>query len=85
MKIYFVLVLMSTFILSNDKSNFTLINKDDTKAVLLFESDDLQYEKDGKYTKINNKILKTIDKGLPELPKYTFSYGINPTKIYEVT
>ena len=81
---YFILTVLCSLALSNN-SNFNLISKTNDKVVISFEIDNLSYIDEGDYTKINNSKLKTIDKGLPELPKYTFNYGIDPSKTYEVT
>ena len=80
----FGILLFGAIIAENNKG-FTLKNKNDSEAIVSFFNEDVEYIKIGEYTHIIGSDTKTIDNGLPELPTFSFSYGINPYKDYEVS
>lgn len=80
---YFVLLFIAFTNAENNKG-FVVKEKTTSEVVLRFSNEEIEYfNKDG-YTHISGPTTKTIDNGLPELPKYTASYGINPSRNYVV-
>ena len=81
----YILPLMVLSILpANDKADFILLEKSTDKATIVFTNEEVKTEKNGIYEKFLNYQTVTLDDGLPELPKYTLNYGLNPFKEYRV-
>ena len=83
-KLYLILII-STFLFSDNFQSFTLDSKEANKVVISFQNKEIETKVDKGYKKFINTQTLTIDDGMPELPKYTLNYGLDPSKEYEVS
>ena len=81
----FLISIFSTFLFSDNFQTFTLDSKESNKVVISFQNEEIETKIDKGYKKFINTQTLTIDDGMPELPKYTLNYGLDPSKEYEVT
>jgi len=79
------LFIIITFLYSNQEGIFNILHKDINKVTILFESEEIRTEKLDNYDQFIGYKTLTIDDGLPELPKYTLNYGLDPSKNYEIS
>ena len=81
----FLISIISSFLFSDNFQTFTLDSKESNKVVISFQNEEIETKIDKGYKKFINTQTLTIDDGMPELPKYTLNYGLDPSKEYEVT
>ena len=81
----FLILIISTFLFSDNFQSFTLDSKESNKVVISFQNKEIETSIDKGYKKFINAQTLTIDDGMPELPKYTLNYGLDPSKEYEVS
>ena len=81
----FLILITSTFLFSDNFQSFILDSKESNKVVISFQNKEIETRVDKGYKKFINTQTLTIDDGMPELPKYTLNYGLDPSKEYEVT
>ena len=81
----FLISIISTLLFSDNFQTFTLDSKESNKVIISFQNEEIETKIDKGYKKFINTQTLTIDDGMPELPKYTLNYGLDPSKEYEVT
>ena len=84
-RIFSLCVFLSTFIYASDK-NFAISEHKNKSSIIRFNLNELKVQEvnDG-FSKIGLDIEpKIIEEGKPELPVYSFSYGLNPEKEYNI-
>ena len=76
-------IFFSIFLYGSDK-NFTVLENPNSNTIK-FSIDELNIEKVDNLYKIGvDTKSKTIEVGKPELPIYSFSYGLDPEKEYSI-
>ena len=85
MKQTIFLFIIITFLYSNQEGVFNVLDKDINKVTISFENEEIRTEKLDNYNQFIGYKTLTIDNGLPELPKYTLNYGLDPSKNYEIS
>ena len=81
----FLISIISSFLFSDNFQSFTLDSKESNKVVISFQNNEIETKVDKGYKKFINTEILTIDDGMPELPKYTLNYGLDPSKEYQVS
>ena len=81
----FLLTMIITFVYSENNQKFNISNKNSKKVTILFENEEVKTERLNNYDQFIGYKTLTINDGLPELPKYTLNYGLNPSKVYQVS
>ena len=81
---YFSILMLLSILAANDKADFVLLEKTTDKATIVFTNEEVKTEKNGIYEKFLDYQAVTIEDGLPELPKYTLNYGLDPSKEYRL-
>ena len=83
-RIVILCILFSTFFYASDK-NFITSEFRGNSNIIRFNLNDLDIQEKEDFHKIGSDTKpKTIEAGKPELPVYSFSYGLNPEKEYNV-
>ena len=79
-----IITILSSFIFSSSIEKFTISEKLLNQVSISFFNDEVEiFSKDG-YDYISENKNSTIEEGFPALPTYSFSYGVNPNKEYNV-
>ena len=71
-RISLLAALLLGIIVAGNNKGFKLKNKNNSQAVISFTNEDVEYLSIDGYTHVSGPDTKTIDNGLPELPKYSF-------------
>ena len=89
MKIFFIylsiLITLSSYLFAIKSSQVSIIEKTDKKVRILISNENNILEQTDGLIHFPNNTISTIDIGLPELPKLSFSYGTNPEKEYSIS
>ena len=64
----FLILIISTFLFSDNFQSFTLDSKESNKVVISFQNKEVETKIDKGYKKFINTQTLTIDDGMPELP-----------------
>ena len=68
-----------------DKEKFNILSTESNKVTISFSNEELIQEEEGGFIRFKSSKNSTINSGLPELPKFVLSYGINPNKEYTIS
>ena len=82
---WMVVFLIISLVFSSSKERFSILSSQGNKVTISFSNEELTEEIKGDYVRLIGSGNSTIDSGLPELPIFTFSYGIDPYKEYNVS
>ena len=83
MKKAFLILIVFAFTFAD--SNFSIKESNNHSAVIELNIGDISFEEDNNYHSISSKANgKTQSIGEPELPSYSFNYGIDRDKEYDV-
>ena len=78
-------LLIFTSLFASEAQRFNILDKDNNKVTISFLNEDVLTEKSNNYDHFIGYESLTIEEGLPELPKYTLNYGLNPNKDYVIS
>ena len=82
---WMVFFLVLSLVFSSEKGRFSILSSQGSKVTISFSNEEFAQEIEGDYARLIGSKNSTIDPGLPELPIFTFSYGVNPYKEYNVS
>ena len=82
---WMVFFLVLSLVFSSEKGKFSILSSQGNKVTVSFSNEEFTEEIKGDYIRLVGSGNSTIDSGLPELPIFTFNYGINPYKEYNVS
>ena len=88
MKLYFkniIIFMIVSVLFGIENQQFSIKSKESNKVVISFENEEVVTNTIQGYKRFSGYDKLTISEGLPELPKYTLNYGLNPNKNYSVS
>ena len=82
---YVLLFLCLSLAFSSKSERFEILSSESERVTISFSNEELLQEQDGNYIRLKSQQNSTVDPGLPELPKFVLSYGVNSDKEYSIT
>tara|TARA_B100002051_G_scaffold42349_2_gene36698 strand:- start:651 stop:5150 length:4500 start_codon:yes stop_codon:yes gene_type:complete len=80
-----LLLLSLSLMFGSANKRFDILSSQSDKVTISFNNEEINQKEEAGFVRLKTSTNSTIDHGLPELPKFVLSYGVNPNKEYAVS